>query len=226
MGIGTIPTHMILQRKKDVTRAILRDMQNKITLRNTLLSICSITFFSSFLIPVFGGRVDKTFGGHMQFLTMIALSMTCLTLWMNQYTRLYTITYDLLVLSVVIETIVTVYYWGIFHYNRFWLYPKDIPPIPLIIDLLLHFLPAVALWLELLTTIKLHRVSRKHIYIIAGFSVAYMLWAEYCYIQNGYYVYPFLQIIDYRIKTFLTLATIVVAVIVYVISVQIHSLFW
>jgi hypothetical protein len=171
------------------------------------------------------GTVEKTFGGQMQFLTIIALFMTCTTLFLNQFSGFKKVTYDLLVLSTVTETIVTLYYWGIFHYNRFWLYPAEFPPIPLIIDLSLHFLPAVALWLELLTTVKLHTISRKHIYIIAIFSLSYMIWAEYCYSRNGYYVYPIFSLLDYRTKTLVTIGTIGVGTLIYVISVQIHALY-
>lgn len=172
-----------------------------------------------------GGTVEKTFGGQMQFLTVIALFLTSITLGMNQFTSFTNVTYDLLVLSTTVETIVTVYYWILFHYNRGWLYPKNMAPIPFFVDIFLHFLPAVALWMELLTTVKLHRVSKKHIYVIALFSICYMFWAEFCYNRNGYYVYPILSLLDFKGKIVVTVATTMVAIFIYVISVQLHTVY-
>lgn len=215
---------MILEDKYKLLHHLLRETWKRFTLRRLLLMGCWSTFVMSLCFPVLGGTVEKTFGGQMQFLTIIALCMTCSVLYLNQFTDYTNFTYDLLVISTVVETIVTLYYWGIFHYNRFWLYPKDIPPVPFVIDLYLHFLPAVALWLELLTTVKLHRLSKKHIFFIAMFSVVYMLWTEYCYSRNGYYVYPILSLLDYKGKTFLTMSTIGISILVYVMTVQIHAL--
>lgn len=218
-------TTMILDGRKELFHIIMRETWERFTIRRMFLTSCCSTFIASFFAPVLQGTVEKTFGGQMQFLTIIALFLTCATLLLNQFTNYTNVTYDLLVLSTVTETIVTVYYWSIFHYNRFWLYPKGMDPIPFVVDLFLHFLPAVALWLELLTTVKLHKLSRKHIYIIAGFSILYMFWAEYCYVQNGYYVYPVLSLLDYRGKVFLTVATICIATLIYVVSVQVHALY-
>jgi len=194
-------------------------------LRRILLLSCSVTFVSSMFTPVFRGTVEKTFGGQMQFLTMIALCMTCMTLLLNQLAYASNLTYDFMVLTTTVETIVTVYYWSMFHYSRGLLYPKNMPSIPFFVDIFLHFLPATAIWMELLTTVKLHRISRKHIYIIISFSISYMLWAEYCYMRNGYYVYPILSMLDLKGKVALTATTIVVGILVYIVSVQVHTIY-
>lgn len=210
---------------QQVLRHLTREVYKKINVRRAFLLSSTCTLLCSLFTPVLRGTVEKTFGGQMQFLTIIALFLTSLTLALNQFTSFTNVTYDLLVLSTTVETIVTVYYWAIFHYNRGLLYPKNMPPIPFFVDIFLHFLPAVALWMELLTTVKLHRISRKHIYIIALFSICYMFWAEYCYSRNGYYVYPILSMLDVKGKVVLTAATTTVAIFVYVISVQIHTIY-
>lgn len=210
---------------KDASLYIVSEIWSRMNLRRWLLTSCTTTFVSSFFTPVFRGTVEKTFGGQMQFLTIIALFLTSLTLFLNQFTAWNNLTYDLLCLSTTVETVVTVYYWTLFHYNRGLLYPKNMDPIPFFVDIFLHFLPALALWMELLTTVKLHRVSRKHIYIIALFSICYMFWAEYCFTKNGYYVYPILSMLDMPGKIALTCATIFVGLIIYVLSVQIHTIY-
>lgn len=216
---------VFLDKMGDVPRHFITEVWQRMSLRRWFLASCTTTLVSSFFTPVFLGTVEKTFGGQMQFLTIIALFLTSVTLYLNQFTKYTNFTYDLLVLSTVVETIVTVYYWTLFHYNRGLLYPPNMDAIPIFIDVFLHFLPAVALWMELLTTIKLHRVSRKHIYTIALFSMGYMAWAEYCFSKNGYYVYPVLSMLDAKGKMFLTIATAFVGIIIYVISVQIHTIY-
>ena len=200
-------------------------IKEHLTFKRFLLASCTWTFIGAMFTPVFLGTVDKTFGGQMQFLTVIALFLTSVTLALNSFTNMKTLTYDMLVTTTVLETIVTIYYWGMFHYDRGLLYPPHIQNIPFLVDICLHFFPALALWMELLTTVKLHKVSSKHIYIIAFFSIGYMLWAEYCYVQNGYYVYPVLKMLDKKGKVLLTLATIIVGAIISVLSVQVHSLY-
>lgn len=210
---------------RDLVRHLIDQSYRHVTMRRIFFVSCTMTFVGSHFVPVMQGTVNKTFGGQMQFLTIIALFLTSLTLALNQFTSFTNLTYDLLVLSTTVETVVTVYYWGLYHYNRDLLYPKNIDQIPLLVDILLHFLPAVALWMELLTTIKLHRVSKKHIYIITLFAISYMFWTEYCFLRNGYYVYPFMSDLDMKEKIFFTFATIIVGCIVYVISVQIHTVY-
>ena len=200
------------------------DLAKQVSVRHALAICCTFTLLTSFFTPVLRGTVEKTFGGQLQFLTIIALLLTTTTLLMNYFTNWKNITYDLLVLSTVLETIVTVFYWTLYHWKRALLYPPNMDNIPFLVDITLHFLPAVALWLELLTTVKLHKMSWKHIYMIVIFSVAYMLWAEYCYLQNGYYVYPILSMLDYKGKVILAFASMGIAVLIYVMSVQVHTI--
>jgi hypothetical protein len=193
------------------------------TIKQILLLTCITTFCMSFFTPVHMGTVEKTFGGQMQFLTIIGLFLTCVTLVLNSFSAMRNMTYDLLVLSTVIESIVTCYYWSMYHLSRDWIYPKGFPNLPILLDLCLHFLPALALWTELLSTVTMHRVSRKHICMISIFSICYMLWAEVCYSKNGYYAYPVLAKMNIMGKIVFTAGTIVLSCIFYWITVRVHE---
>lgn len=72
------------------------------------------------------------------------------------------------------------------------LVPKDVPPIPMLIDFSLHLFPAVFLWIDfLLFNVEFER-AKSHVVNIYLFAIAYYVWTWYCFSRNQYYAYPFL----------------------------------
>src|SRR5690349_5125533 len=90
---------------KQVLMHLSNEMYKKMNMRRVFLMSSTCTLLCSFFTPVLWGTVEKTFGGQMQFLTIIALFLTSLTLALNQFTTFTNVTYDLLVLSTTVETI-------------------------------------------------------------------------------------------------------------------------
>lgn len=72
------------------------------------------------------------------------------------------------------------------------LIPKDIPGIPLMMDLTLHLFPAVFLWIDFLVFDIQFRRSDSHVRVIGGFALFYFVWSWYCKTVNGFWAYPFL----------------------------------
>jgi uncharacterized membrane protein len=198
-------------------------------IRSGLAFFCSCVFVTAIQEPVMRGTVDKSFGGNMQYLTVIGLLMTSVTLVMNQFRKtrwssnwLNDVTEDFLIVTLVIETFVTLFYWIAYHVDHTLILPPDMNPLPLIIDVNLHCIPGIAIWIELFTTVKDHNPARRHIAFILLFSGLYMMWAEYCYLQNNYYIYPLLGILSKKGKIAFFIGICVVCVSIYLMSIHIH----
>ena len=88
--------------------------------------------------------------------------------------------------------------------------PKDMPPIPLIVDCALHLFPAMFLWFDFLIFNSEFKRSVRHVAIIYGFGIWYYAWSSVCHSRNSYYPYPFLdQMSEYqRIMFYLISATL------------------
>ncbi|KAI8393881.1 FAR-17a/AIG1-like protein [Radiomyces spectabilis] len=138
------------------------------------------------------------FGGHFQYLTILGLTTATFAFALNvlrfmvpgSMPTAYEIVSNI---ATPLEGLVCVMYWSMVLYDPETLIPKDMPPIPVNVDFSLHLYPALFLWFDFLVfNIEFER-SYRHIMVIYGFCVFYLLWSSYCNSKNGYWPYPFLN---------------------------------
>ncbi|KAJ2962208.1 hypothetical protein NQZ79_g2608 [Umbelopsis isabellina] len=161
------------------------------------------------------------FGGHYQYLTILGLTVATVSFSLclirdfvpGFLNRTHTVVgsiavpvsgkvpnrdrsenplYTNLPCSIQLEGLISVLYWGMTLVDPHLLVPKDVPPIPMLIDFSLHLFPAIFLWIDfLLFNVEFER-SKSHVVNIYLFAIAYYVWTWYCFSKNQYYAYPFL----------------------------------
>ncbi|KAI8373327.1 FAR-17a/AIG1-like protein-domain-containing protein [Blakeslea trispora] len=150
------------------------------------------------LYGLYGVRIGLPlvgYGGHYQFLTIIALSISTVCFAARivyLLTGFFKPFYEALIaIATPIESLVSVLYWPIVLYDRSLLIPEGtILDLPLRLDLCLHLIPTIVSWLDLMIFNKEFKRSPYHILSIYAFAMFYFVWVNHCYNQNGYWVYP------------------------------------
>ena len=60
----------------------------------------------------------------------------------------------------------------------------------------MHLLPALILWLDVMTSASFPAGRIRAISYIIGFTMTYGLWIHLCFYMNGFWVYPFLGVMS------------------------------
>lgn len=78
-------------------------------------------------------------------------------------------------------------------YDKSLLLPEGLEyDLPLVLDLSIHLIPTIVCWIDLLVYNKDFKRSPTHILAIYIFGLSYFYWANLCFENNGYWVYPLL----------------------------------
>ncbi|GAA5871379.1 hypothetical protein JCM16303_000737 [Sporobolomyces ruberrimus] len=141
------------------------------------------------------------YGGHWQYLTILSLGITWLMFLfallkdvfpsVNLLARLKT---SLGILGVPIEGFVALMYWGLMLIDPSLLMPPD-PEffLPLKLDISIHGLPAVYLWLDFLCFSPPFPKAARPLAISTSAVLLYVTWMEFAASKNGRFPYPFLD---------------------------------
>ncbi|GAA5929588.1 uncharacterized protein JCM15063_004193 [Sporobolomyces koalae] len=141
------------------------------------------------------------YGGHWQYLTILSLAIAWLTFLcallkdafpsVNLFARLKT---SLGVIATPIEGFVALMYWGLMLIDPSLLVPPD-PEfyLPLKLDVSIHGLPAVYLWLDFLCFSPPFPKAARPLTLSASAVVLYTAWMEWTASKNGRFPYPFLD---------------------------------
>ncbi|KAG2220244.1 hypothetical protein INT45_008785 [Circinella minor] len=155
------------------------------------------------------------FGGHFQYLTILGLTIATFAFFLKLLAYIlpgvFQAAYEIVSnLALPLEGLISALYWGMGLIDPTFITPKDMPPIPLIVDCALHLFPAMFLWFDFLIFNNEFKRSVRHVAIIYGFGIWYYVWSCFCHSRNSYYPYPFLdQMSEYqRIMFYLISATL------------------
>ncbi|ORX62642.1 hypothetical protein DM01DRAFT_1330770 [Hesseltinella vesiculosa] len=147
---------------------------------------------------VYANPFAQGFGGHFQYLTILALSWATVAFAINMVRCfspaalpvMYEVVYHI---ATPLEALVSLLYWGMVYVDPHLLVPKGVEPIPFIVDAALHLNPTVILWTDFLLLNQDFKRSWRHTGYIYLFAVGYYFWSWLCQIKNGYWPYPFLE---------------------------------
>ncbi|GAA6007152.1 hypothetical protein JCM11491_003024 [Sporobolomyces phaffii] len=141
------------------------------------------------------------YGGHWQYLTILSLGITWLLFLfallkdafpsVNLFARLKT---SLGVIAVPVEGFVALMYWGLMLLDPSLLVPPD-PEfyLPFKLDISIHGLPAVYLWLDFLCFSPPVPKAARPFAISTAAVLSYVTWMEFAASKNGRFPYPFLD---------------------------------
>ncbi|OCL01593.1 hypothetical protein AOQ84DRAFT_218076 [Glonium stellatum] len=144
--------------------------------------------------------INESYGWHMQYLTIIGLSLATATFAsglladLTLSTRLFSLKNGLAVTAAPLEVLISILYWGLRIIDPALVMPTWAPPLETSADLGFHFAPAFLLTLDLLLLSppwpSSTLASAKTLVISTAFAFAYWFWVELCYTHNGFYPYP------------------------------------
>jgi hypothetical protein len=170
--------------KKITTPQPRSSLQTNIHITGLLFCIASILWLPNVTNPLHNGV-----GGHFQFLTIIALTLTTLTFSVGLFgdilpsKHLFTFKSALSICTTPLEVLICTGYWLIYALDK----DKVNPPtygITLIPNLGFHAVPAVMLILDMLAGPTWMINTRAIIILDAAFFFLYWMWLEYCYSHN------------------------------------------
>ncbi|GAA5859325.1 hypothetical protein JCM8547_001985 [Rhodosporidiobolus lusitaniae] len=161
----------------------------------------------------------QSFGGRWQFLTILSLAASWLTF-------AFSLLYDLLplplfarlktsfaVLAVPVEGFVAAGYWGLTLYDPSLLNPPSAEfRLPLGVDMSIHGLPALYLWLDFLLFSPRFPSRVRPLSLALIVTLAYSLWMELCASKNGAFPYPMFDALElkYRLGVYVVSVPLVV----------------
>ncbi|KAL9095592.1 MAG: hypothetical protein Q9165_002024 [Trypethelium subeluteriae] len=142
-------------------------------------------------------RKNDSYGWHMQYLTIIGLSLAALTFISALFADLtlspilFLTKNALSVASAPLEILITALYWGLRSIDPALVLPDWAPRLPLPTDLSFHFAPAALLLVDLFVFSPPYTIAALPSVALSGaIAVAYWFWVEACYAHNGFYPYP------------------------------------
>ncbi|KAI9314819.1 FAR-17a/AIG1-like protein [Dichotomocladium elegans] len=146
---------------------------------------------------VYENPYAEGFGGHFQYLTILGLTVATIACAIKLHRYFYPgslkVLYEVVAnIATPMEGLISILYWTMTFLEPTLLVPKDMPPIPAIIDCALHLYPAIFLWCDFLLFNIEFRRSHRHVAVIYAFAAFYLVWSWFCQTRNGYWPYPFL----------------------------------
>lgn len=147
--------------------------------------------------------INDSYGWHMQYLTIIGLSLATLTFTsglladLTLSPRLFRIKNALSITSAPLEVLISILYWGLQLINPKLVQPDWAPPLELHADLGFHALPSIALVIDLLFFSPPYAVDFLPAFGLSGLiAFGYWFWIEHCYQKNGFYPYPIFELLN------------------------------
>ncbi|KAH9827370.1 UPF0641 membrane protein [Teratosphaeria destructans] len=159
--------------------------------------------------------INESYGWHLQYLTIIGLSLAALTFAVGLLAdltlsrRLFALKNTLSVASAPMECLISLLYWGLRVVRDVWhdgettglsspaqidtklVLPDWAPPIGLLPDLSFHAVPAISLVTDLLFFSPPYTIAFLPALGLSGLiAFGYWLWIEQCYQANKFYPYP------------------------------------
>ncbi|GAA5838417.1 hypothetical protein JCM11251_004930 [Rhodosporidiobolus azoricus] len=191
--------------------------------------------------------MDKSYGGRWQFLTILSASIDLSSslpvnlipsLAVSLLVFLFSLLYDLVplplfaqcktslaVLAVPVEGLVGLLYWGLTLYDPTLLNPNGAEfQLPFWVDVSIHGLPAVYLWLDfLLFSPPFPKRIRPNLLATTA-TAAYCVWMEVCAKRNGWYPYPMLNTMSPLPRLLFYLCQIPLLISLYKLANGVHRL--
>ncbi|CAB4392107.1 unnamed protein product [Rhizophagus irregularis] len=128
-----------------------------------------------------------------------------------------------MVVTVPLEGLISILYWGLIIYDETLLLDK--PRLPILIDLGFHLIPAVCLWTDFLFFTKEFRKSHSHIFYLLLFAFSYAVWIQFYFVNYGTWPYPILSKLETQQRIGFYFTCFALCTGIYHIGAFIHTIF-
>ncbi|WVQ70249.1 uncharacterized protein L199_008475 [Kwoniella botswanensis] len=182
--------------------------------------------------------IGTQYGGHFQYLTILGLFGTIITMMLSgicdylpAIQAIKTFKRVFLLFALPVELVISSIYWAIILFSPELMLPPNpdlasspepsssnaedpLFRIPLLMDLSMHALPAVALIIDFFFLERKYKPPASTIgafALAASFGTAYSLWVEHCASINGSFPYPFLTIMNPQQRVMMYVGSTVMA---------------
>ncbi|KAF4487861.1 integral membrane [Fusarium agapanthi] len=169
-----------------------------------LIHILGIASFSYnfYFLTVWDTPIARSYGWHMQFLTIIGLSASLIAFVLGALAditlsqTLFQAKNAVAVLATPLEVVISILYWGLRLIDPKLLMPDDFY-LHIIPDMGFHLAPAVLLSLDLVLLSPPWTIPAYGIMAIStAIAFAYWYWVELCFSHNGWYPYPLFELLS------------------------------
>ncbi|EME39728.1 hypothetical protein DOTSEDRAFT_66657 [Dothistroma septosporum NZE10] len=165
------------------------------------LGLASFAYSFSYLVRN-PNPVNDSYGWHMQYLTIIGLSLATATFAVGLLAdltlshRLFQVKNVLSVASAPMECLISVLYWGLRAIDPKLVLPDWAPPLAFTADLSFHAVPSISLVVDLLFFSPPYTIAFLPAFGLSGcIAFGYWFWIERCYQFNNFYPYPIFEIL-------------------------------
>ncbi|EGU80637.1 hypothetical protein FOXB_08860 [Fusarium oxysporum f. sp. conglutinans Fo5176] len=146
--------------------------------------------------------IARSYGWHMQFLTIIGLSASLIAFVLGALAditlspTLFQAKNAVAVLATPLEVVISILYWGLRLIDPKLLMPDDFY-MHIIPDMGFHLAPAVLLSLDLVLLSPPWAIPAYGVMAISTvIAFAYWYWVELCFSHNGWYPYPLFELLS------------------------------
>ncbi|KAJ9630998.1 hypothetical protein H2203_001526 [Taxawa tesnikishii (nom. ined.)] len=167
-----------------------------------VLGLASFAYSFNYLVAN-PNQINDSFGWHMQYLTIIGLSLAASTFAVGLLAdltlspTLFRIKNTLSIASAPMEVLISILYWALRTIDPGLVMPDWAPVLSLKTDFSFHAIPSVALVVDLLFFSPPYAISALPALGLSSFiALAYWFWTELCYSKNGFYAYPIFEQLD------------------------------
>ncbi|KAF7196042.1 hypothetical protein HII31_02668 [Pseudocercospora fuligena] len=167
-----------------------------------VLGLASYAYSFAYLV-LNPNPANYSYGWHMQYLTIIGLSLATATFVFGLLAdltlshRLFQIKNALSVSSAPLECLISVLYWGLRMIDPKLVLPDWAPRIAWSADISFHAVPSIALVIDLLFFSPPWTIAfLPALGISLSIAFGYWFWIERCYSFNQFYPYPIFEMLD------------------------------
>ncbi|EME80491.1 uncharacterized protein MYCFIDRAFT_212071 [Pseudocercospora fijiensis CIRAD86] len=167
-----------------------------------VLGLASYAYSFAYLV-LNPNPANYSYGWHMQYLTIIGLSLATATFVFGLLAdltlshRLFQIKNALSVSSAPLECLISLLYWGLRAIDPKLVLPDWAPRIAWSADISFHAVPSIALVIDLLFFSPPWTIAfLPALGISLSIAFGYWFWIERCYAFNNFYPYPIFEMLD------------------------------
>ncbi|KAK9237274.1 FAR-17a/AIG1-like protein-domain-containing protein [Lipomyces kononenkoae] len=183
-------------------------------------------------VSISNNPVNQSYGGQLQFLTILGVIASYITVTIGLLANIVGSPYllrvknGLLLLSAPLEVLISILYGSISAFNRELLVPKTVTfYLPPQIDFGLHGAPAIVLLIDFLcfsSNWTMSPVAVLALYFSAG--VGYWAWVHKTYSINNYFPYPLFDIVTTEQRAVIFAIAISMLYVVFLALRKLHSI--
>ncbi|ETN38457.1 uncharacterized protein HMPREF1541_06492 [Cyphellophora europaea CBS 101466] len=200
LGLSRTPSDALKELMRHHPLQRLSSPSRELSLAVHALGLSSFAY-SFWYLTAHPNHINRAYGWHFQYLTIIGLLLATLTFSFGVFAdvtlsrRLFQAKNLLSMTSAPMSVLISLLYWGLRAIDPELVVPKELE-LPLPPDLSFHLAPAAFLVVDLLLFSPPWTITVGPAFgLSAVIAFGYWFWIEHCFRQNGFYPYPIFELV-------------------------------